>query len=267
MSATNWIDPVIFSIGPLAVRWYGLMYVIGFVLAGFLLKRMIDEGFFQIGKEKIDSLITTEIIFMFLGARIAYVFIYNWDYYGSHLSEILSVWRGGLSFHGAAVGLFIGALYFAKKNKLPGFQVTDVVCITGPLGIMFGRIGNFINAELYGRTTDVSWGIIFPGGGPYPRHPSQLYESLFEGLILFLILWFAHKKVKSYGIITGVFFAVYGVFRYGIEFFREADAQLGYYFGGTTTMGQILCLIQILFGISLIVYALKKKDSVAMKIA
>lgn len=266
MSPNNWIDPIIFSIGPLAVRWYGLMYVIGFVAAGFFFKRLINEGFLQITKEKIDSLITTEIIFMFLGSRTAYVFIYNWDYYQQHLGEVFAVWKGGLSFHGAVVGLFLGAFYFARRNKLPGLQITDVVSIVGPFGILFGRIGNFINGELYGRVTDSSWGIIFPGGGPYPRHASQLYESFFEGLILFILLWLIRTKMKYYGMITGIFFTVYGIFRYFIEFFREADAQLGYYFGGTTTMGQILCLIQIVCGIGIIFYAIRKKDEVGKQI-
>ncbi len=256
------LDPVIFSMGPLQVRWYGLMYVIGFICAGFLFNRLIKEGFLQMDKKKIDSFITMQIMFMFVGARSAYVFIYNWDYYAYHLTELFAVWKGGLSFHGAVAGFFLGAIFFAKRNKLPVLQLTDITALAGPLGVMFGRIGNFINGELYGRVTDVSWGFIFPGGGPYPRHPSQLYESLFEGLILFLILWFIRTKVKSYGMITGIFFIIYGIFRYFIEFFREADAQLGYYFGGTTTMGQILCLLQIVFGIAVLIYAVKRPTPV-----
>lgn len=267
MAAHQWIDPVIFSLGPLQVRWYGLMYVLGFIVAGYLFKILIEEGFLQLDKKKIDSLITTEIIFMFLGSRMAYVFIYNWDYYSLHLGEVFSVWKGGLSFHGAVVGLFLGAFYFGKRYKLPGLQITDAISFSGGVGIMAGRIGNFINGELYGRVTDVPWGIVFPGGGPYPRHPSQLYESFFEGFVVFLILWTLRKRFKFYGVATGLFFTMYGIFRYFIEFFREADAQLGYYFGGTTTMGQILCLIQIIFGLSVVYYAIKKRDPAGWKTA
>ncbi len=265
MTTTHWFDPVIFSVGPLQVRWYGLMYVIGFVIAGFIFKRLIKEGFLQIAQEKIDSLITTEIIFMFIGSRTAYVFIYNWHYYSQHLNEVLAVWKGGLSFHGAVTGLFLGAFYFAKKNGVPGLQITDAITLAGPVGIMFGRIGNFINGELYGRVTDVPWGIVFPNGGEYPRHPSQLYESFFEGLVLFLILWLLRKRFKFYGVATGLFFSIYGVFRYFIEFFREADPQLGYYFGGTTTMGQILCILQVFAGLAVIYFATKKRYPIEWK--
>jgi phosphatidylglycerol:prolipoprotein diacylglycerol transferase len=256
----HWImDPVIFSLGPLQVRWYGLMYVVGFIITGFLLKILVKDGILKIDPKKIDSLITMEIIAMFLGARTAYVFIYNWDYYSQHLGEILAVWQGGLSFHGAVAGLFLGAMLFARQNKIPFLQVTDSLVTAGSQGVFFGRLGNFINGELFGRKTDVAWAMVFPGGGPFKRHPSQLYEAFLEGLILFLILWFVRKKVKNYGVLTGMFFSIYGVFRYFIEFFREADAQLGYYFGGTTTMGQILCLLQICFGLGLIYYSVKKQ--------
>lgn len=254
----NWIiDPVIFSLGPLQIRWYGLMYVIGFIIAHQLMKILVKEGFFQITIPKIDNLITIQIFSMFLGSRMAYVFIYNWDYYSLHMNEIFSVWQGGLSFHGAVFGLFIGSMIFARMNKIPTFQVTDTSVVSGTIGVFFGRLGNFINGELYGRVTDMPWGMIFPGGGPDKRHPSQLYEAFFEGLVLFSIVWLARKKVKYYGVATGIFFSGYGVFRYFIEFFREADAQLGYYFGGTTTMGQILCLLQIAFGLGLIFYSIK----------
>ncbi len=241
-------NPVIFSLGPAQIRWYGLMYVIGFILASYLFKILINRGFFKVPKEKIDNLITILLICMFLGARLAYVFIYNWDYYSQHLSELLSVWQGGLSFHGALVGLLIGGYIFAKRNKVSWAQVLDAMVLAGTPGLFFGRLGNFINGELYGRITDSPIGMIFPAGGPYPRHPSQLYEAILEGLVLSLILWFLLKRVKYYGIISCTFLIGYGTFRYIIEFFREADPQLGYYFGGTTTMGQILCLLMILSG-------------------
>lgn len=253
------IDPVIFNLGPLAVRWYGLMYVVGFVLAGFLLKKLIRRGFFKVEEDKIDSLITTMIICMFIGARVVYVFVYNWDYYANNLSELLAFWQGGLSFHGALAGLLTGGFIFAKRNGISWAQVMDNVALAGTPGLFFGRMGNFINGELYGRVTDSPFGMIFPSGGPYPRHPSQLYEGILEGLVLTIILWILLKRVKFYGVLASVFLIGYGTFRYIVEFFREADAQLGYYFGGTTTMGQILCMIMILIGFVAMKFSLKLK--------
>ncbi len=252
------LDPVIFHIGSLQVRWYGLMYVIGFLIAGALLAKLSKEGFFKVPKKTIDSFITMLILGMFIGARVAYVFIYNWDHYSRNLSELFAVWRGGLSFHGALAGLVIAGFIFARKHKLHFFEVGDCMGIAGTLGLFFGRMGNFINGELYGRVTDAPWGMIFAGAGPYPRHPSQLYEGIFEGLVLFLLLFLLRKRVKYYGIITSIFFVYYGLTRYVIEFFREPDAQLGYYLGGTTTMGQILCFLMILVGIVTFLYARKK---------
>lgn len=253
-------DPVIFGIGPLEVRWYGLMYVVGFILAGQLCKVLINKGFFKVTPDKIDSLIMTMIVCMFLGARFAYVFIYNWDYYGNHLDELLSVWKGGLSYHGALVGLLIGGLIFAKRNGISWGQTMDVVALSGAQGVFWGRVGNFLNGELYGRTTDSAIGMIFPGGGPYPRHASQLYEGILEGLVLWLILWFMFKRLRHYGVIAATYVIGYGFFRYVVEFFREADKQLGYYFGGTTTMGQILCMIMMVGGLIALVIVKKKAE-------
>lgn len=257
MSAANplGIDPILLQLGPLQIRWYGLMYVCGFVLGGWILGKLSDKGFFKMAKTEIDRFITLLIIGMFLGARSFYVFIYNWDHYSKNLGKIFSVWEGGLSFHGAIVGMCLVAIYVARKNKIHWFELTDSMTIAGTPGLFFGRMGNFINGELYGRITDSPLGIVFPNGGPYPRHASQLYEGIFEGLVLFVILWFMHTRTKIHGVLTASFLIGYGIFRYGIEFFREADAQLGYYFGGTTTMGQILCFFMILVGVSFLLYA------------
>lgn len=252
-------DPIIFSLGPIAIRWYALMYVVGFVVAGQLLKVLCKRGFFKVPEEKIDSLITTMFVGMFLGARTFYVFIYNWDYYQDHLGELFAVWKGGLSFHGALAGLIVAGYVFAKRNNISWAQVMDCVALSGTPGLFFGRMGNFINGELYGRITDSPFGLIFPSGGPYPRHPSQLYEGILEGIILTAILWFLLKRVKTYGYIASTFLIGYGVFRYIVEFFREADAQLGYYFGNTTTMGQILCLIMIGVGFVALYFSKKLK--------
>lgn len=260
---THNLDPVIFDLGPLQVRWYGLMYVIGFIIAGQLFNRLSKQGFLQFTKKDIDNFITTMMIGMFLGARLVYVFVYNWDYYSQNLSELLAVWKGGLSFHGAIIGFVITMIIWAKKKNLSFFQISDSLALAGTPGMCLGRIGNFINGELYGRTADVPWAMIFPGGGPYPRHPSQLYEAFFEGLILFCVLWAVKQKVNRYGIISTLFLVGYGVARYFIEFFREADSQLGYYFGGTTTMGQILCLLMI--GAGLFVFYMSSKKNVKIE--
>ena len=251
------IDPVIFSLGPLQVRWYGLMYVVGFVVGGHLIKRLSREGIFTPSPDKVDSLVSHLLIGMFIGARTTYVFVYNWDYYSKHLLELFAVWQGGLSFHGAIAGMAVGVLIYARKHKITWFEVADASITGGTQGIFWGRMGNFINQELYGRVTDSPLGIVFKSGGPFPRHPSQLYEGVMEGVFLFSILWLYRKKASSYGVLTSIFLIGYGIIRYFIEFFREPDAQLGYYFGGTTTMGQILCVLQVCIGCGLLFYVLK----------
>lgn len=251
-------NPVIISLGPLAVRWYGLMYVIGFVITGYLLKHLAEKNFLKIPKENVDNMMTTLILTMFLGARLAYVFIYNWDYYSNHMGEILAVWKGGLSFHGAIVGIMVGGVIYSKLAKISWIHLMDSLVLAGTQGVFFGRMGNFINGELYGRVTDSPFGMVFPAGGPLKRHPSQLYEGIAEGLILFLILWFVFKKTNKYGIVSSVFLIGYGSFRFLIEYCREPDSQLGYYFGGAMTMGQILCSLMIISGITLLLYMKKK---------
>jgi phosphatidylglycerol:prolipoprotein diacylglycerol transferase len=246
-------DPVAFSLPfqigdfKLEIRWYALMYFFGFLLGSRILAKLSTTGFLKFPKQAIDSYISYILVGMILGARLAYVFIYNWDYYSNHLGEIMAVWQGGLSFHGAVVGMSVASWLYAKKFGLHFFHIGDAMAIAGSPGLFLGRMGNFINGELYGRVTDSWIGMIFPKGGPYPRHASQLYEGIFEGLVLFALLWFMHKRVKYYGVISSMFVIGYGVFRFLIEYFREPDAQLGYYPLGLT-MGQILCLIMILCG-------------------
>ena len=252
----HFIDPVIFQVGFLQVRWYGLMYVVGFVLGGYLLKKLADEKFWPLPKEKIDNFITSIIIGMFLGARFAYVFIYNWDYYSQNMGDILSVWKGGLSFHGAVFGMCMATWIYARKHNLHFFQLGDSMAVAGAQGLFFGRMGNFINGELFGRVTDSWAGIIFPEGGPFPRHPSQLYEGVLEGIVLFIILFAIHKRQRFYGVCSAAFLAGYGIFRFIVEFFREPDSQLGYYFG-FLTMGQILCLLMIPMAWVMLMYAKK----------
>ena len=244
MTNSSWFDPVIFALGPLEVRWYGFMYVLGFALGSYLLGRLAVSKFWPLPKESIDRYVTALIIGMFLGARFFYVFLYNWAYYSKNVVEIFYVWQGGLSFHGAVFGMCLATAWFAKRNNVHFFQIADCMAVAGSPGLFFGRMGNFINGELYGRVTSSPIGIIFPGAGPYPRHASQLYEGLLEGIILSVILYVLHKKQKHYGVVSATFLLGYGVFRFIVEFFREPDAQLGYYFG-YFTMGQILCFIML----------------------
>ena len=252
----DWINPVIFGIGPLQIRWYGAMYVLGFLVGGAVIKYLADKKFWPLSKEHIDKYITWLIVGMFLGARLVYVFFYNWEYYSDNLLDILSVWKGGLSFHGAVIGMSFVTWRFAKKYNLHFFQIADCMALAGTPGLLFGRLGNFINGELYGRVTDSWVGIVFPGGGPFPRHPSQLYEGFLEGIVLFFILFFLHKRQRFYGVVGSAFLFCYGVFRFIVEFFREPDAQLGYFFG-YFTMGQFFCLGMIVLSIFVLKYAKK----------
>lgn len=252
----EWIDPVIFSLGPLQVRWYGAMYVVGFLVGSAILKYLADKKFWQAPKEAIDKYVTWLIIGMFLGARIFYVFIYNWEYYSTNFLDIFSVWKGGLSFHGAVVGMCLVTYLFARKYKLHFFHIGDCMAVAGSPGLFFGRMGNFINGELYGRVTDSWAGIVFPGGGPFPRHASQLYEGILEGIVLFVILFWIHRRQRFYGVVSTFFLIGYGTFRFIVEFFREPDAQLGYYFG-YFTMGQILCFLMLPLAYVIFRYAKK----------
>ena len=267
------IDPIIFSLGPLSVRWYGLMYLIGFTAAYFYLKRQHQLGRWALNPLKTQDLFTYLLVGMLLGARSIYVLIYNPEILKESFWNLFAVWQGGLSYHGAALGFTLAMLLFARREKIHFFHLADHVTTGAALGVFFGRFGNFTNGELYGRVTDVPWAVIFPDGGASPRHPSQIYQSLCEGLLVFLILLLVQKREvkkgfapngqekvhrwKRTGVLASVYFTLYGVARFGIEFFREPDAQLGYYFGWMT-MGQILCTLMILIGLSFLVYRIKK---------
>ena len=261
MHWTHSLDPVLFSLGFVKVHWYGVMYVVGFVLGGWIAKKLIQKKFFTVPREKVDSLITILLICMFIGARMVYIFVYNWSYYSKNIGEIFFIWEGGLSFHGALIGLLVGGYIFAKRNNISWFQVMDVVALAGTPGIFFGRMGNFINGELFGRRTDAWVGIIFPSGGPYPRHPSQIYEGVMEGIVLSIILWFFMKRVPYYGYLGGFFIIGYAFFRFIIEFFREPDGQLGFLLFGMS-MGQILCFLMAIGGFVYLFYARRLQLSI-----
>ena len=252
------IDPVIFSIGPLQVRWYGMMYVLGFAATLLLVKHQVKKLKFQELEAHYENLNLVLIVSLVLGGRLGYVLFYNLPYYLSHPAEIFATWQGGMSFHGGMLGLVIGAVVFCRRKGLDFWRVADIYTVTFPIGLGLGRIGNFINAELYGRVTDAPWGMVFPGGGPLPRHPSQLYEALLEGVLLFVILWFLKEKKNPpaswpHGYLVAVFMLLYGVFRIAIEFFREPDAHLGFIMAGMT-MGQLLSGFMIVAGVALLLF-------------
>lgn len=247
-------DPVIFQLGPLAVRWYGLMYVLGFLASYLLVRRQIREFSCHRLEEHFENLNMVLILAVIVGGRLGYVLFYNLSYYLAHPLEIPATWSGGMSFHGGCVGVLLGGWVYCRAKGLDFWQTADLYTATIPIGLGLGRIGNFINGELYGRVTDVPWAMIFPGGGPLPRHPSQLYESLLEGLLLFAVLWAVHKKpwqnqrLWPHGSISALFLSGYGCVRIVVERFREPDQQIGYLLG-YFTMGQLLSGAMVIGGI------------------
>jgi len=243
------IDPVIFHVGPVAIRWYGLMYLIGFGAAYLLIGHLSRLRNLDLNKDGVADLLFYCVLGVVLGGRLGYVLFYNPAEYFSHPQEIFAVWRGGMSFHGGLLGVIAAAVIFCRRRKLPTLLVGDILVTSAPIGLGLGRIGNFINGELWGRATDLPWGMVFPGGGPLPRHPSQLYEATLEGLVLFLILYLLHRKQAATGVPFFCFFLGYGLFRFLVEFVRQPDAQLGFLWGGAT-MGQLLSLPMIIFGLS-----------------
>lgn len=238
------IDPNIVEIGWLKIRWYGLMYVFGFLASYFLILRQKKSEAIGLQGQTLQNLILNIAIGLVVGARIGYIIFYqfeNYIYYITNPLEIIAVWNGGMSFHGGLLGALLAGILFCRRNKLPFFHVADILIVTAPVGLAFGRIGNFINGELFGRPSTVPWAMIFPGGGPLSRHPSQLYEALLEGIVLFGFLWLLKDRMKRPGMMVCLFLAGYGALRFFVEFFREPDPQLGLIFG-SVSMGQILCL-------------------------
>ncbi len=251
------INPEIIKIGPLSVRWYGLMYLIGFIASYLIVKGEIKRRGLRVEKDFLENLYFYLILGLLIGARVGYVIFYNLPYYINHPLEVFAIWQGGMSFHGGLIGVILAAFIFTKTKKFDFFTLTDMLVITAPIGIGLGRIGNFINGELYGRITDVPWAMVFPEAGHLPRHPSQLYEAALEGVLLFVILWFLKDKFNRSGIISSLFLILYGIFRFFVEFFREPDPQIGYILG-IFTMGQILCALMILIGLNLFFYRSRK---------
>jgi phosphatidylglycerol:prolipoprotein diacylglycerol transferase len=249
------IDPVLIEIGPFAIRWYALAYIAGLVLGWQYLKRLVQRPGWRLTPTDIDDLLVYITLGVVIGGRLGYVLFYRPGYYLGHPLEALAVWHGGMSFHGGVLGVIAAAALFARRRERAMLEICDAVCAAAPIGLFFGRIANFINGELFGRVSDVPWAVIFPHGGPEPRHPSQLYEAGLEGLVLFGIMtWFAWRprEPDSNGRLAGIFLIGYGVARIFVELFREPDPHLGFLIGGLT-MGQLLSLPLVVIGTLLVV--------------
>lgn len=257
------IDPVLIEIGPLAIRWYSLSYVAGIVLGCLYADRLNKTPPTQKNLKVFDDFMTWVILGIILGGRMGYVLFYNFSYYIENPLESLHIWQGGMSFHGGFIGVVIATLLFCRKNKVQVWPLLDLAACAAPIGLFFGRVANFINGELYGRVTDVPWAMVFPNGGPEPRHPSQLYEAFLEGLLLFTVFLLLAKYTKirqKPGVLSGLFLCGYGLSRFIIENFRQPDEQIGYLFGNITT-GQILSVPMILLGVGVVVFFRKKHAS------
>ena len=261
---THNLDPVLFDFGLLVIRWYSLAYIFGILIGWWLGKKIIENIVynknFNFKLSDFDDLLTYLIFSIIIGGRLGYVTFYNLKYYISNPIDIFKVWEGGMSFHGALIGIIIGTYIFSKKKKVSTLFLLDVVACVSPVGIFLGRIANFINSELYGKTTNVSWSVIFPKVDMLPRHPSQFYEAALEGIVLFLILnFFVFKKNYKIGTCSCLFLIFYGIFRIISEFFREPDVQVGYLFN-LFSMGTILSFLMVLFGF-IILSILKKNEN------
>lgn len=251
------IDPVAFSLGPLSVRWYGLMYLFGFAFAMWLAGRRADAPNSGWTRNEVSDLLFYGFLGVILGGRIGYVLFYNFDLFLADPTYLFKIWTGGMSFHGGLIGVITAMIWFAHKTQRHFFTVADFVAPLIPFGLGVGRIGNFMNGELWGRVTDVPWAIIFPEAGPEPRHPSQLYQFVLEGVVLFIILNLFWRKHPPRGAISGMFLLFYGLFRFLVEFVRQPDSQLGLYFN-EISMGQILSTPMIVAG-ALMVWAAYKQ--------
>tara|TARA_B100000676_G_scaffold233532_1_gene232800 strand:- start:5180 stop:5977 length:798 start_codon:yes stop_codon:yes gene_type:complete len=260
------IDPIALKIGPIEIRWYALSYITGLLLGWRYCVYLTRFPPKAVTPPQLDDFLVWATIGIVLGGRLGYVIFYQPLYFLEHPLEILKVWKGGMSFHGGLLGLIWGAYVFARRHSIPILRLFDLISAVGPIGLFFGRIANFINGELWGRTTDVPWGIIFPRGGPLPRHPSQLYEAVLEGLVLVvlayvLVRWF--EALRRPGMIFGTFLAGYGIARVISETVREPDAHIGFLIGGTT-WGQWLSFPMICFGLYMVQRAMRQ-SAVASK--
>jgi phosphatidylglycerol:prolipoprotein diacylglycerol transferase len=259
------IDPILISVGPFAIRWYALAYIVG-ILGGWLYARAIIRRPALWGGQPpmtvgdYDDFVLWITVGIVLGGRIGYVLFYNPAYFAAHPVDILQLWKGGMSFHGGFLGCVTAVVLFARHRGIPVLSLGDVTCAVGPIGLFFGRLANFINGELWGRPADVPWAMVFPTGGPLPRHPSQLYEATLEGLVLLIVLGLLIRAgaLRRPGFIIGSFAIGYAIARSFCELFRQPDVQIGYLWGGTT-MGMLLSVPLLLAGLGFIAIALRRK--------
>jgi phosphatidylglycerol---prolipoprotein diacylglyceryl transferase len=248
------IPPEILRVGPIAIRWYSVMYIVGYVVGAGIARRRVRRGMVPFTEDAIDTLIGYLVIGMLVGARLVYVLVYDRAHYAADPLDVFAIWRGGLSFHGAVLGMTIASAIFARRHRIPFWTVADTLALSGTPGLFFGRIGNFINGELYGRATHVPWAMVFPADpSRLPRHPSQLYEAVCEGLILFLVLRTLERTSARHGwyrpgLLAGAFLIGYGLIRFALEFTRQPDEQLGFVLG-PLSMGQLLSSIMIAVGL------------------
>jgi len=261
------IDPVLIHIGPLAVRWYALAYIVGIIAGWFYARTIIASprlwgGPAPFSLLDFDDFVVWVTLGIILGGRTGYVLFYNLPHFAAHPIDIFELWNGGMSFHGGVAGCVVAVVLFARHRGISMLSLGDVTTAVAPIGLFLGRIANFINGELWGRPTDVPWAMIFPNGGPIPRHPSQLYEATLEGVVLFIVLGALVRAgaLKRPGIVTAAFMIGYGIARIVCEFFREPDIQLGFLWGGLT-MGMILCIPLMLGGIAILTVALVRKPT------
>lgn len=251
------IDPVLISFGPVAIRWYSLAYIAGILLGWRLLRRLVQRPPDVAGLEDVDDFLVWATLGIILGGRLGYVLFYNAGVYLNDPLSVFAVWRGGMSFHGGLLGVIGATIWFCRRRGIDLWLFSDRIACVSPIGLFFGRLANFINGELFGRVTDVPWAVVFPRGGPDPRHPSQIYEALGEGALLFVVLmWLARSEPvrRRPGFLTGVFLAGYGIVRTGVEYVRQPDAHIGLLSFGTTT-GQWLSVPLVLAGVFMIIRA------------
>lgn len=256
------IDPVLFSLGPFTVRWYGVAYVLGFVCAALVVWRVARRWRVRVDADSLLTIMFCVIVGVIVGGRLGYVLFYGDGYYLAHPEKIFAFNEGGMSFHGGLIGALLSGLVAGRLTGIPYLTLADLGCIGAPLGLLFGRCANFINGELWGAPTDAPWGVVFDGAaGTMARHPSQLYEALLEGVVIFAALYLLSRRLppRPRGTFLGLFLVMYGCFRFLVEFVREPDVQLGYLWGGWLTMGQLLSAPLVAVGAGVLVYALVVK--------
>lgn len=258
------IDPVAIALGPLKIHWYGLMYLFGIGSAWWLAKQRLNQFDPSWSKDTLSDLVFWCALGVIAGGRLGYVLFYDLAAYIANPALVLRIWEGGMSFHGGFLGVLLAVWWFSRKQNKPFFALMDFIAPLVPIGLGAGRIGNFINAELWGKATDVSWAMVFPTDpAQLARHPSQLYQFALEGVALFVILWLYSRKPRPMMAVSGMFALWYGVFRFIVEFVRVPDAQLGYLAFNWLTMGQVLCLPMIIGGIGLMVWAYRRQETAA----